>query len=415
MKFHIIMRQFEIMKLLALLFIFGTFSVHPIFAQKQALRISTFLTYHSKNFLYTENGLRSSDKSITKFNLNYDLVNSSSQLTLNYDKENNFNFDGSYHKYTKGIATFGVGAVFRHWSLSDHTSLILSNSARPSKSIYLKLKNEFGYDWLPTKANWSFEVFNGFTEGSLNNNKSMLLGMRAVLSPVEGLQFELAQTSQWGGKGHSTGISALGAALAFDTNARSNKNINKMAGFGISYKLPTIIPLRIYGQAIGEDEAGNLPSCYAYLTGLEWTNTKIKYPTTVGIEAIDTRIDKTTNGNCGPNTMYNNNTYSYTNYGKTMGAAIDTEGTSLALYVNSQISEKINIKFTTKSVVINDNNWSGHRLSSNRQPGFINTLSVSWIKNKIGLNGDIYNQDFDLDKGNIKNGFGFGFSSSIVF
>jgi hypothetical protein len=58
-------------------------------------------------------------------------------------------------------------------------------------------------------------------------------------------------------------------------------------------------------------------------------------------------------------------TYSYTNYGKTMGAAIDTEGTSLALYVRSQISQKINIEFTTKSVVINDNNWSGHRLSSN--------------------------------------------------
>ena len=26
---------------------------------------------------------------------------------------------------------------------------------------------------------------------------------------------------------------------------------------------------------------------YAYLAGLEWTNTKIKYPTTVSIEAID--------------------------------------------------------------------------------------------------------------------------------
>jgi hypothetical protein len=410
------MRQFEIMKLLTLLLIFATFSVHPIFAQKQTLRISTFLAYHSKDFLYTENGLRSSDKGITKFNLNYDLANSSSQLTLNYDKYNNFNFDGSYLKYTKGIATFGVGAVFRHWSLSDHTSLILSDSARPSKSIYLKLKNEFGYDWLPTKANWSFEVFNGFTEGSLNGNKSMLLGMRAVLSPVEGLQFELAQASQWGGKGHSTGISALGAALVFDTNANANSNINKMAGFGISYKIPTIIiPVRVYGQAIGEDEAGNLPSCFAYLAGLEWMDTKIKYPTVITIETIDTRIDTTTNGNCGPNTMYNNGTYNYTNYGKTMGAAIDTEGTSLALYLRSQISQKINIEFSSKSIVINDNNWSGHRLSTKRQLGLINSLGVSWVKNNISFNGDIHYQGFNLDKANIKSGYGVGFSSSIIF
>jgi hypothetical protein len=189
-----------------------------------------------------------------------------------------------------------------------------------------------------------------------------------------------------------------------------------MAGFGISYLIPSyIVPLRIYSQVIGEDEAGNLPSCLAYLAGLEWTNAKIKYPTIVGIEAIDTRIDKTTHGNCGPNTMYNNSIYDYTNYGKTMGAAIDTEGTSLALYVRSQISQKINIEFATKSVVINDNNWSGHRLSTKRQLGLVNSLGVSWVKNNISFNGDIYYQGFNLDKANINSGYGVGFSSSIIF
>ena len=410
------MRHVEIMKLLVLLFIFITFSVHPIFAQKQKLRVSTFLAYNSGHFLDLENSKRSSDKIISKFNIKYDTVNSVSQLALNYDGHNSFNFDGSYLQYTKGIATYGVGKVDRHWSFSDKTSLILSNNARPFESIYLKLENRFGYDWLPSKANWSFEVFNGFTKGSLNGSKSMLLGMRAILSPVEGLQFELVQTSQWGGKGHSTGISALGAALAFDTNANSNSNINKMAGFGISYKIPKmIIPLRVYGQAIGEDEAGNLPSCYTYLAGLEWTNTKIKYPTIIGIEATDTRVDITKHGNCGPNTMYINSTYDYTNYMKTMGATIDTEGTSLALNVRSKISQKINIEFVTKLVVINDNNWSGHRLSTKRQSGFINSLGVSWVKNNISFNGDIYNQGFNLDKANIKSGYGVGFSSSIIF
>ena len=403
------------MKLLALLFVFITFSLNPIFAQKQTLRISTFLAYHSERSLDIKKSLQPSDKITSKFNIKYNTVNATSQLALNYDGNNNFNLDGSYFQYTKGIATYGLGAVGRNWSFSNNTSLILSNNARPPETIYLKLENNFGYDWLPSKAKWSLEVFNGFTDGSLNKSKSMLLGIRTVLSPVEGLEFELVQTSQWGGKGHSTGISAFGAALAFDTNTNSNSNINKMAGFGISYKLPTIIPFRIYGQAIGEDEAGSLPSCYAYLAGFEWANTKIKYPTIVGIEAIDTRIDMTKHKNCGPNTMYNNNTYSYTNYGKTMGATIDTEGTSLALYVGSQISEKLNIKFTTKSVAINDHNWSGHRLSSNRQSGFINTLNVSWVENNISFNGNIYNQSFNLDKIKIKSGYGVSFSSSILF
>ena len=385
-------------------------------AQNKSLHINSTLTFHSKPFLGPKDHLRLSKKAIIKFNTKYDTDNSASQLTLNYGGYNNFNLDGSYFQYSNGIATYGIGKVARHWSFSDNTSLILSNNARPSESIYLKLENRFGYDWLPSKANWSLELFNGYTKGSLNGRKSMLLGMRAILSPVEGLDFELIQTSQWGGNKYSNGISALGSALLFDTNKGQNTNINKMAGFGISYLIPSkIMPLRIYGQAIGEDEAGNLPSCFAYLTGLEWRNTKIKYPTIVGIEAIDTRIDKTKNGYCGANTMYNNNTYKYTNYGKSMGATIDTEGTSLALYVRYQISQKIDIKFTTKSVVINDNNWSDHRLSSNRQSGFINTLGISWVNNNISFNGSIYNQAFNLDKANINSGYGVGLSSSIIF
>ena len=133
-------------------------------------------------------------------------------------------------------------------------------------------------------------------KASLNGAESMLFGLRAILSPAKGLDFELIQTSQWGGNGYNNGISSLGTALFFDSNRGSNSNINKMAGFGISYKIPTIkIPLRVYGQAIGEDEAGNLPSCYGYLAGLEWSNSKFKYPITLGLEAVDTRVDETTN------------------------------------------------------------------------------------------------------------------------
>ena len=240
---------------------------------------------------------------------------------------------------------------------------------------------------MPSKANWSLEVFNGFAEGSLNETKSLLLGARIILSPFEGLDFELVQTSQWGGKGYSTGISALGAALFFDTNDNSNSNINKMAGFGISYLIPSnIIPLRIYGQAVGEDEAGNLPSCYAYLAGVEWSNT-----------------------------IYNNGTYDYINYGDTMGAAIDTEGNSLELFGQSQISQKISIKYSTKLVTINDKNSAGHRLSSKRQSGLINSLGASWNKNNIRFNVNIYDQGFTLDKASIKSSSGVGFSSSIIF
>jgi len=98
-----------------------------------------------------------------------------------------------------------------------------------------------------------------------------------------------------------------------------------------------------------------------------------------------------------------------------MGAEIDTEGSSLSLFIRSQLSQEVTIEFSTESVTINDNNWTGHRLSSNRQSGLINSIGISWIKNNITFKGNIYNQSFNLDKADIKSGLGFGFSSSITF
>jgi hypothetical protein len=403
-------------KLWICLFIIIFPSGNPIFAQNQSLQIKTFLALSSERFFSLQNNLKSTDKGISNFNIKYDTDNSTSQLVLNYDGYNNLNFDRSYVQYTSGIITFGLGKGDRNWSFSDRTSLILSHNARPIESVYLKMNNRFQNNWMPTKANWSFDVFNGITKGSSNGAKSMLFGARAILSPIEGLDFEVVQTIQWGGVGYSSGISALGTAVFQDSNNGSNSNVNKMAGFGISYTMPSKLnPLRIYGQAVGEDEAGNLPSCYAYLIGFEWANTKIKYPSTVGIEAIDTRIDRTTNGNCGPNTYYNNNIYKYTNYGNTMGTTIDTEGTSFEFFGKSQISQNININFSIKSAVINDNNWSSHRLSSKRQSGLINSLGISWVKNNTSFNGNIFNQGLNLDKASIKKAYGVGFSSSIIF
>jgi hypothetical protein len=398
------------------LLLFVIINTQPLFAKSQSVQIKTKLSFFSEKFLGIQNEQRYSNNASSKIDLRFGLKNLSSQLSLNYSGDDKYNLDGSYLQHTSGILAFGVGSIERHWSFSNNASLILSQNARPSKSVYLKLEDTFEDYWLPSGSNWSFELFNGFTEGSLNNSKSMMAGLRATLSPIEGLDFELIQTSQWGGKGHSASLSALGAAFLLDTNTGSNSNINKMAGFGISYTIPTkMLPLRIYGQAIGEDEAGNLPSCFTYLAGFELKNTKIKRPMIVAIEAIDTRIDTTKYGFCGPNTMYNNSTYDYTNYGKTMGAAIDTEGTSLSIYIRSQIFENININFATKSVAINDYNWSGHRLSSKRQLGLINSLGVSWVKNNINFNGSIYNQGINLDKAYIKSGYGFSFSTSIIF
>jgi hypothetical protein len=189
-----------------------------------------------------------------------------------------------------------------------------------------------------------------------------------------------------------------------------------MAGFGLSYSVPlNKNTYRFYSQALGEDEAGSLPSCYAWMAGLELTAHKIKFPTTLSIEVIDTRVKTTKHGFCGPNTMYNNDTYDYINYGTVLGVPIDTEGTSLELFGQSQLNKNLGINYSTKFLSINDKDYSEHRLSSKRSLGTISSIGIHWKKDKLELGGSISNRNLVLDKVNISSGTLFSLFTSVKF
>jgi hypothetical protein len=189
-----------------------------------------------------------------------------------------------------------------------------------------------------------------------------------------------------------------------------------MAGFGLSYSVPLNENIyRFYSQAIGEDEAGNLPSCYAWMAGFELTAQRIKFPTTLSIEAVDTRVKKSTNGNCGANTMYNNNTYDYINYSNVLGAQIDTEGTSLELFGQSQINKNLSVNYSSKFLTINDKDYSQHRLSTKRSLGTIVSLGINLKNGGFHLGGNISYQNIVLDKVNIPNGTIFSLYTKMNF
>jgi len=141
----------------------------------------------------------------------------------------------------------------------------------------------------------------------------------------------------------------------------------------------------------------------------------MKFPTTISIEAIDTRVKSTEHGDCGSNTMYNNNTYDYINYDTVLGVPIDTEGTSLELFGQSQVNENLGINYSTKFLSINDKDYSQHRLSSKRSLGTISSLGVNWKKDGFNLGGSISYQDLILDKANISDGTIFSLFTSIKF
>ena len=156
------------------------------------------------------------------------------------------------------------------------------------------------------------EAFNSIPKNSTGPKNAMTLGLRATIITTNNLKFEFLKVSQWGGKGYPGGSSGLSKALIGNTNEGKYRAINQIAGIGLSYSAPNIhFPLRIYGQLVGEDEAGNLPSCLIYLSGLEWKGLIFKKNTTFDFEIVDTRTKTSSHKNCGPNTAYNNNGYNF--------------------------------------------------------------------------------------------------------
>jgi hypothetical protein len=403
-------------KLFYILLLTTLINTQPLFSQDTDLMLSVGTSFNSKNTLGFHKNVGTQNNSNINFNIEYSNRNFLSQLSINLDDHDKLNFDNSYVNYKKGIANLNIGKVERIWSFSKKSSLILSSNSRPFEAISIKLKNNFNTKWLPSTANWSVELINGSTKNSLYGKNSILSGARVIFSPSEKLNFELLQTAQWGNQNDKLYSSNIDALLFGNTNNGKNSNINKMAGFGLSYSVPLNENIyRFYGQAIGEDEAGNLPSCYLWMAGLELTASKMKFPTTVSIEAVDTRVKKSTHGFCGPNTAYNNSIYSYINYDTVLGVPIDTEGTSLELFGQSQINKNLGINYSTKFLSINDKDFSQHRLSSKRSTGSITSLGISWKKNKFKFNGSIGFQGLALDKANQTKGAYYNIFTLITF
>ena len=320
---------------------------------------------------------------------------------FNLDKTQKLTFDHSYIEYKNKNKTIGIGKINRSWSFSPFTSLILSSNAPPSNSFYLVInKNKKSSNTLFSMFGpWSIEIFNSFTSDTAKTKNPMLLGTRLAFEPVQNLKLELIKTSQWGGNNNDKDFSSFTNAVIGNTNENKHSNINQMAGFGFSYlSNPRNIPFKIYSQFIGEDEAGNLPSCFISLIGTTIDFGLNRNFSEFGFEYVDTRIDKTTNGNCGANTAYNNGSYDYVNDNISMGAQIDSESKSSRIWASSRLSDKLKISYSIRFITINDTNWTNHRLSSIKKRGHIIDIGAHWNINLLKINSTLTYQDLYLDR-----------------
>ena len=186
--------------------------------------------------------------------------------------------DGSQVGVNMGNWTVAASTLDRWWGPGWDGSLILSNNARPIPSLTIgrNLTTAPQAGWLRWLGPWDLEVMFGQLEGDRAVPDARFFGMRLTFITVGGLEFGISRTAQWCGEGRPCGADTfrdlfLGKDnLGDEGTTLENEPGNQMAGLDVRWTNFWFgTPVSLYGQFIGEDEAGGFPSRYLAQAGIE--------------------------------------------------------------------------------------------------------------------------------------------------
>ncbi|MDX1516085.1 MAG: capsule assembly Wzi family protein [Woeseiaceae bacterium] len=187
--------------------------------------------------------------------------------------------DGSMLGIVVGNWSVTANTLERWWGPGWDGSLILSNNARPIPSLTVDrvFTDSFRSKWLRWIGPWDFTMTFGQLESERVVPDARFFGMRINFRPLDTLEIGLSRTAQWCGDGRPCGADTL-FDLFIGRDNRGDQGVglddepgNQLAGVDFRWS-PGLFEraFAVYGQFIGEDEAGGFPSRYIGQFGGEW-------------------------------------------------------------------------------------------------------------------------------------------------
>lgn len=254
--------------------------------------------------------------------------------------------DGSYINYLLGNWAVGVGAYDRWWGPGWESSLILGNNARPLPSLYLQRNVAMPVDlpilsWL---GPWQLTTFMSQLESYRHVPNAKLWGMRLSIKPLRRLELGMSRTAQWGGKGRPNDVDTFIDLLlgrdnlddfdANDSQDRSNEPGNQLAGIDWRWGY-AFGPMNgsFYGQFIGEDEAGGMPSRSIGMAGIEANTLLNDVHARFSLEGQNTTVYFYDSDKRRGNVAYEHSIYKtgYRYHDRSIGSSADNDAESIVL------------------------------------------------------------------------------------
>jgi len=189
-----------------------------------------------------------------------------------------FSLDGTELSVPLAAGRAYVSAMRRHWGPHWSSSLIY-DAAAPALPAFGWRKTDataFEIPWLSWLGPWTADFFAGRMSGHIEPRYPWLIGARVQIAPLPGLELGASRVIQWGGKGRPQTARSLWRALLGIDNAKPGQRPedepgNQLAGFDARFtvRASDTQTFSIFGQAIGEDEAGGMPSRYIGSAGAD--------------------------------------------------------------------------------------------------------------------------------------------------
>ncbi|MDM1339241.1 capsule assembly Wzi family protein [Acinetobacter indicus] len=236
-------------------------------------------------------------------------VNAEKDPQIDHDQD--VNVEGSYIAGKLWNQWLIAGQIPTYWGPGHEGSLIRGDASRPVYGITAQRAEQtaFSSKWLSWIGSWQYQAFAGQLDNYDAVPDAKLIGLRVTAQPLPYLELGASRAIQWGGEGRPESLSSLWDAFVGNKDNGGTGEpdpSNQIAGFDARLNLQPLVqmPLGIYAQYVGEDEAGGLPAKKMYLAGVDYSSSYQNMPYQLYTEWADTRTNGKAQG-----VSYNHSTY----------------------------------------------------------------------------------------------------------
>lgn len=251
------------------------------------------------------------------------------------DNDQDINVEGSYIAAKLWNQWLIAGQIPTYWGPAHDGSLIRGDASRPVYGVTMQRAEQqaFSNKWLSWIGPWQYQAFAGQLHDYDDVPDAKLIGLRVTAQPLSYLELAASRAFQWGGENRPESLNSLWDAFVGNKDNGGTGEpdpSNQIAGFDARLNLQPLlqVPMGVYAQYAGEDEAGGLPSKKMYLAGVDYSSSYQNMPFQLYTEWADTR----TNGKAQGIT-YNHSTYTdgFYQHGYPLAHAIGGDGQMISV------------------------------------------------------------------------------------